>query len=234
MTTFGEINYEDSYAGKKGAGKDIWLKLEEGENDLRLLTLPFQYMVHKVKKDPANKKDFGQKVPCSAMHGECNACAHGEATARWLYGVISRKTGKYQILDLSWGAFSGIKKLAKGRWGDPTKYDIVIVVDKKGGPTGYYTVQALDKAPLSASDQKIKDNDLDLDDLKRRSTPPEPSYINKRLESIFGSLEAAATVAATIPATPKKGAAKTAPKAVSMTDDEETSGDFPDYDGGQA
>src|SRR5271166_2166083 len=225
MSTFGEINYDDSYTGQKsGAGKDLFLRLDEGNNEIRLLTNPFQYMVHKVKKDPINKKDYGQKVQCSAMHGSCDACPHGEATARWLYGVISRTTGKYQILDVSWAVFSDIKKLAQNKkFGDPTKYDIIIMVDKRGGATGYYTVQALQKEALSASDQKIKDDDLDLDDLKRRSTPPEPAFVQKRLEKIFGSLEAAAAVAATLPPAPKKGpTAKLTPKTVSMTDDDDS------------
>src|SRR6185436_3710013 len=190
MTTFGEISYNDEVYGdrKINNSKDLFLRLDEGDNELRLLTNPFQYLVHKIKKDPTNPKDFGQKVPCSAIHGSCPACAGDKAKPRWLYGVIVRKTGTYKIFDVSFAVFSQIRKLAKNpRWGDPTKYDINIVVDKNGGATGYYSVQPIPKEPLSGEDQRTKDN-ADLDDLKRRVTPPTADVVQKRLDKIFGDV----------------------------------------------
>lgn len=232
MTTFGEISYSDEiYGDKKNLNsKDLFLKLDEGDNELRLLTNPFQYLVHKIKKDPANPKDFGQKVSCSAIHGDCPACATDKAKPRWLYGVIVRKTGTYKIYDVSFAVFSQIRKLAKNpRWGDPTKYDINIVVDKNGGATGYYSVQPIPKEPLSANDQKIKDN-VDFDDLKRRVTPPTADVVQKRLDKIFGDMPfndvSQAVIASKKPAV--KVVAKT--NAVNMSSDEEDN-DFPNYDG---
>ena len=223
-TTFGEVNWSDDvYTGgsKKESNKDIWLKLDEGENELRLITQPFQFLVHKYKKDETDK--YGQKVYCSAVHGSCPLCDIGDkAKPRWLLGVISRKTNTYKILDISYAVFSQIRKLAKNqRWGDPTKYDISIVVDKQGGPTGYYSVQPVAKEPLSAADQVIKDS-ADLDELKRKVTPPTPDAVQKRIDKINGGTTGVTTAAA-------KPAVK-AP-AVSMTDDEELDGSFPAYDG---
>jgi hypothetical protein len=236
-TTFGEINYNDDvFGGEKGNkntnNKDLFLRLEEGSNELRLVTAPFQYLVHKYKKDPTNPKDFGQKIMCSQIHGSCPLCDAGDkAKPRWFYGVISRKTGTYKILDISFAVFSQVRKLARNtqRWGDPTKYDIDIVVDKNGGATGYYSVQPISKEPLSAADQTIKDN-ADLDDLKRRCTPPTAEKVQERINKVNG-LATGATAAAPAPAAKGKAAAK-AP-AVSMTDDEELPETFPDYDGAQ-
>lgn len=231
MTTFGEISWNDDvYSGearKNSNNKDLFLRLEEGSNEMRLITQPFQYLVHKVKKDASNPKDFGQKVPCSALHGSCPLCSIGDkAKPRWLLGVISRKTGTYKILDVSFAVFSQIRKLARNtqRWGDPTKYDIDIVVDKNGGATGYYSVQPISKEPLSSADQQIKDN-ADLDDLKRRTTPLTPDLVQKRLDKIHG-VEDGATP---IPTTVKKAVVKTAP-LVSMSDDEGLDEAFPSYD----
>lgn len=228
MTTFGEINWNDDVFGGSDAkkntnNKDLFLRLEAGSNELRLITQPFQYLVHKYKKNPEDKRDFGQKVSCSAIHGSCPLCAMGDkAKPRWLLGVISRKTGTYKILDISFAVFSQIRKLAKNtkHWGDPTKYDIDIVVDKDAGPTGYYSVQGLPKEPLSATDQQTKDN-VDLDDLKRRVTPPTVEMVQKRLDKINGTTNAA-------PAASNTKVAK-AP-AVSMTDDEDLNDSFPSYD----
>lgn len=236
-TNYGEISWsDDSYTDKKDSNKkDLFLRLEEGDNEVRLLTQPYQYLVHKIKKDPNNPKDFGQKVNCSAIHGSCPACdLNDTAKARWLLGIISRKTETYKILDISFAVFSQIRKLAKNvkSWGDPTKYDLNIVVDKNGGAIGYYSVQAISKEPLSAAAQQIRDN-IDLDDLKRRVTPPTPELVQKRLDSIFEggtppnlskktnlSLNVKPSSLVHQPVTNKVA-------VVSMTDDEE---EFPDYD----
>lgn len=224
MNTFGEINWNDDVGGfdnkKNTNSKDLFLRLEEGSNELRIVTQPFQYLVHKYKKDEKDK--FGQKINCSAIHGSCPLCSMGDkAKPRWLLGVISRKTGTYKVLDISYAVFSQIRKLARNtqRWGDPTKYDIDIVVDKNGGATGYYSVQPISKEPLSAADQQIKDN-ADLDDLKRRVTPPTVEMVQKRLDKINGATTAAAPSATST--------AK--PPVVSMTDDEDLNESFPAYD----
>lgn len=232
MTTYGEISYNDDVYGDKKVNnsKDLFLRLDEGDNELRLLTNPFQYLVHKIKRDHTNPKDFGQKVSCSAIHGDCPACAHDKAKPRWLYGVISRKTGTYKILDVSFAVFSQIRKLARNvqRWGDPTKYDINIVVDKNGGATGYYSVQPLPKEPLLASEQQVKDN-VDLDDLKRRVTPPSADVVQKRLEKIFGDLPHSEMIQT--PYSKKSTSLKDTPKVsvVNMGDDD-LEESFPDYD----
>lgn len=239
MSTFGEVSWSDDVFGgdskKNVNNKDLFLRLDEGSNEMRIVTQPFQYLVHKIKKDAANPKDFGQKVSCAAAHGNCPACETGDkAKPRWLLGVISRKTGTYKILDISFAVFSQIRKYAKNsaRWGDPTKYDIDIVVDKNGSPMSYYSVQAISKEPLSAADQVIKDA-ADIDDLKRRVTPLTPEQVQKRMNKILGLAEDASATAALLASTAKKAAPKAAAKtpSVSMTDDEELGNSFPDYDG---
>jgi hypothetical protein len=234
-STFGEVSYSDDIfqgEGKKNTNsKDLFLRLEEGTNELRIVTAPYQYLVHKYKKD--GDTGFGQKVGCSMLHGSCPLCALGDkAKPRWFYGVISRKSGTYKILDVSFAVFSQIRKLARNtqRWGDPTKYDIDIVVDKNGGATGYYSVQPISKEPLSADDQRIKD-DADLDDLKRRCTPPTVDQVQKRIDKINGVGDVSTPANKKTPAKAPAKAAKVATPVVSMSDDEELNDSFPAYDG---
>lgn len=236
MTTFGEVSWEDDVFGgsekKNTNSKDLFLRLDEGSNELRLITQPYQYLVHKYKKE--GEPGFGHKVSCSMVHGSCPLCALGDKPKpRWLLGVISRKTDTSKILDISFAVYSQIRKLARNtaRWGDPTKYDIDIVVDKNGGATGYYSVQPISKEPLSASDQDKKDK-MDVDDLKRRVTPPTPELVQKRLDKINGTDGTAAAAntkakAPVAPVTPKKAAA---PVAIEE-DEEELSNSFPPYNG---
>jgi len=228
MSTFGEVNWTDNLdfgdQDKKNSNKDLFLRLKEGDNEMRFVTSPHQYLVHKVKKDPNNPKDFGQKVWCAAINGECPACAHGDAKPRWLVGVIDRSTNSYRILDMGWAVFQQIRTHAKNpKLGDPQKYDINIVVNPKGGAVGYYTVQTYSKEPLSAEDQVIKDT-ADLADLKRRVQPWSKEKVQEKLNKIFGESKSASAPTAS---------GKTAPKAapVDMTDDEELGEAFPPAEG---
>lgn len=221
-TVFGEVSWNDDvYTGGGGGNKnskDLFMRLDEGSNEMRLITQPFQYLVHKYKKE--GDTGWGQKVSCSAIHGSCPLCAAGDkAKPRWLLGVISRKTNSYKILDISYAVFSQIRKLARNtqRWGDPSKYDIDIVVDKQGGPTGYYSVQPISKEPLSASDQHIKDT-IDFDDLKRRVSPLTPENVQKRIDKINGVEASNQPTRTAAPSTAK----------VDMSDDEDEA--FPEYD----
>ncbi len=237
MTTFGEVSWNDDvFPGdnkKQTNSKDLFLRLDEGVNEVRILTQPHQYLVHKYKKN--GDTGFGQKVQCSAVHGSCPLCAMGDkAKPRWLLGVISRKTGTYKILDISFAVFSQIRKLNKNpKFGDPTKYDVNIEVDKNGGATGYYSVQAYNKEALSAADQVIKDN-IDFDDLKRRITPPTPDRVQARMDKIDGVTTNGATASSAPAPAAKKSTPKAAAPAVSMTDDEELDKSFPDYEGDNA
>jgi hypothetical protein len=236
MTTFGEVSWNDDVFGgenkKQTNSKDLFLRLDDGSNEIRIVTPPFQYLVHKYKKE--GDIGFGQKVKCSAIYGSCPLCALGDkAKPRWLLGVISRKTGTYKILDISFAVFGQIRKYARNtkNFGDPTKYDINIEVDKNGSPTTYYTVQALSKEPLSADDQKIRDTQVDLDDLKRRVTPPTPDQVQKIKDKIDGI---ATSDSSSKKVVADKSDTKVVAPAVSMTDDEDLENSFPSYDDQQS
>lgn len=228
MSTFGEISWEDDVPGdRRENSKDLFLRLTEGSNELRLVTRPYQYLVHKYKKEPNNPKDYGTKISCSAIHGNCPLCNQGnQAKPRWLLGVIDRKSGSYKVLDVGYAVFQQIRKLAKGKWGDPTKYDIDVLVDPHGGATGYYTCQPLSKEPLTAQDQMIRDN-ADLEELKRRVTPPTPDVVQARLDKIHNPTSNQKGQNQSQSSFSTKPQPKPAPVAVQDDDDDE----FPDYGG---
>lgn len=194
MSKYGEISWEDDYSNSNGEKrtnsnvKDSWLKLQEGSNVVRLITKPHQYIVHKGVKKKGDK-GYGQKVNCANPDGKgsCAVCDLGyQAGQRWFLGVIDRKTGQYNILDTSYQVYSQIRKLARKAevWGDPTKYDIDIVVDKAGGPTGYYSVQPVPHKPLSAADLETVAK-ANVADLVRRTTPPTPEFVAKKVETLL-------------------------------------------------
>lgn len=195
MNTYGEVSWESSgFTKNKTNSKDLFLRLDDGNNEIRVITAPHQYMHHRVKV--SENDTTGQKVYCSQAHGSCPLCDEGnKSKPRWLIGVIARKDGKAKILDMSYSVFSQIVKYAKNeRWGSPDSYDMNIVVDRNGGPTGYYAVQPYPKSPLSAEDQLLKDN-FDMDELQRRVNPPQPEQVQTRLDRIYESTGKAKAVA---------------------------------------
>jgi hypothetical protein len=105
---------------------------------------------------------------------------------RWLVYVIDRASQSLKLLDISKSVFDGIRELVRDdSWGDTLGYDINIKVNKNaGGAVGYYTVIPKSKSPLSPADLELKQN-MDLDDLKRRCTPPSPEDVDKKIAAII-------------------------------------------------
>ena len=235
---FGAVDWADDFGGgpkpKITNNKDAWLRLDEGSNVIRLVTAPHQYLVHKSVK-AENDPGFGQKVSCSMIHGSCDLCAQGhKAGPRWLLGVIDRRSASYKILDVSYQIFSQIRKLAKETdvWGDPTKYDLNIIVDK-ASVSAYYSVTPRPHKPLSAEDQQLRDN-ADLEDLKRRVQPLTPEQVTKRVEKILkGGTLAAPEVKGkpeTKTAAPAASTKSKAAPVVDMSYDDDVDDVFPEYD----
>lgn len=185
MNKSGEVSWTDPgfESGKKSAGKDF-LRLDPGSNVIRLLTLPHQYHQHKYMVDGGKK--YGYRINCSKESGACAICdKNDKPKRRWFLGVIDRKTNAYKILDIGYSVFKAIQTLAKDDdWGDPSRYDIDIVVDPNGGSTGYYSVVAKPPKALTASDLVIREDNTP-EELARRTTPPTPEKVQERLDSIM-------------------------------------------------
>jgi hypothetical protein len=190
MTTYGLTNWDEVEIKKinqQNRNKDLYMKLQNGDNIIRILTKPHEYSVYQYKTDP-NDKGFGWRILAPIGHDrdpikDLNR-KDLRPKRRWLVGIIDRRTQAYKILDLAQGAFKGIQELVRDEdWGDPGQYDINIKVDKDGGAVGYYTVIPKSKRPLNAGDLELKQQ-VDLEDLKRRCTPPTPEEVEKRMKFV--------------------------------------------------
>jgi len=104
-------------------------------------------------------------------------------TRRWYIGVIDRDTNSYKLLDISSSIFKKLQVLNKIK-GDPTGYDVSIVKDSNAAPANYYEVIPGDKEPLSAADIELKEQ-VDIEDIKRRVTPPTYDQVKDRLNKIL-------------------------------------------------
>jgi hypothetical protein len=236
MNTHGPIAWDDdtSYGNKekRASNKDLFLKLKEGSNVVRIVTLPYQYLVHKgVKRE--GEPGFGRKVPCSQKYGSCPLCAlNSVASPRYYIGVIDRADNRYRVLDVSWSTMQDIKGFNNDKiWGEPTKYDINIIKDPKN-PQKYYTVRPNPHTPLSTADQQIRDT-ADLADLEYKSTPLTTEVVQKIVDKILqGGTLAPPVKDNERSAKPNKSTpvAKTkAAPVVEMSNTDDVDDIFPDY-----
>lgn len=182
---FGLVGWEQVEFSNRGGGdrkRDQFIRLQSGSNIVRLVTKPYQYVIHKWKENQ-NDKGYGDKVMCSMFHGSCPLCELGDRPKqRWYVGVIDRKTQSYKILDMSPAIFQKVQTFNRSEmWGDPGTYDIDIVVDKNAGATGYYNVVSHPKTALSDKDVEIKTGEVDHDALKKRCMPPKPGEVIRQM-----------------------------------------------------
>ena len=241
-TTFGEVSWEDDLnfgreTNKKFStgGKDLFLRLKDGDNEMRLITRPHQYMTHtKIKKEGDNK-GYGQKVGCSIVHGSCELCDAGyHVQPRWFLGVIDRGSNAFKLLDISYMVYQQIRALnSNKKWGDPQTYDINIIKNSKARtPQEWYTVQPSPKTPLSATDQSIRDQ-ADLEELKRRVQPPSVETVQKRIANIVGDGKLAPPPPSKFdkdkPAATTKNGKATVPAVDMNADDDNMEDIFPSY-----
>ncbi len=185
---YGEVSWNEksSFSGK--SGNDTYLHLDEGPNTIRIVTNPQQYVVHAgIKRE--GDKGYGQKIKCSKSNGGCVLCDMGfETGLRWYVGVIDRKSNSYKVFDIGPGVYYDIKGFNEGRWGDPKGYDMDIIKNSKTtNPQMFYSVQPDPNArgPLSAADQKIVDDQMDMEFLARAVTPLTPEKVQERLDKIL-------------------------------------------------
>lgn len=162
--------------------RDPFMKLLDGNNAVRVLTQPFQYMNHKYKVE--GEPGFGDNVRCSMpLHGSCPVCALGDKPKkRWYVAVIDRKDNLRKLLDISVAVFGQIKDLnASEDWGDPIHYDINIKMDKNSpSPQQYYSVLPKSKKPLTETDLALKE-EVNEEDIATKCTPPTPENVASRL-----------------------------------------------------
>ena len=221
---YGMVGWDDVevVTAKPNQGrKDLFMRLEEGSNLVRVITKPHEYLVHRYKAHPKDP-GFGERVYSSQFHGHDPLIEKGmKPKRRWLIGVIDRGTASYKILDIGPSIFQSIQTLVRSdKWGDPCQYDLDIKVNKQGGASGYYTVVPNPKEPLSPADIEIRQQ-ADLEELKKRCTPPTPEEVAKRVAAIDAKSENL-----------KKEGAPSSPVQDDQEDDDIP--DFPAVDGSAA
>ena len=112
---FGTTTWDEETGNKRGQQgdkkRDVFMRLGDGSNPVRVITKPHLYLSHKYKEE--GDAGYGDKIMCSApLHKSCPLCDRKDrAKKRWFVGVIDRKTNTYKILDISVTIYDQLKTL---------------------------------------------------------------------------------------------------------------------------
>jgi hypothetical protein len=170
---YGETNWGDV----KTSGGNDFINLVQGSNKFRVVTKPYQFVVHWTK-DPSGAN---KKLRCTTKN--CPVCQHLDVKAqyRWYVGVISRQENKCGILEISSQIMTGIKSLVEDDdWGDPSSYDIDVTRGPKGSQP-LYNVNPKPHKKLTKSEETMVANFLENLNLAKMVVPPTPEALTEKL-----------------------------------------------------
>jgi hypothetical protein len=164
---FGEVDWN---AADSGTTKSNFMRLEEGENTVRVMGNPVQFYIHWVVTPDGSRRKVNSPVDSPDLVRRLEDSGF-KRQARWLVKVLDRSDDEFRVLEVGPQIYNGIKSLYNNsRWGKVTAYDVTINKGPKGTQP-LYGVTPNPKEPLS-SDFKSKFVDFnDRMDVDKIITP---------------------------------------------------------------
>jgi len=157
-------------------GTSDFMKLEEGNNEVRVFTKPYQF--YQAWAEDASGKERRIR---SAVEN-CPLVERGDdVKPRWYVGVLNRKAGTANILEIGPQIFKGIRSLKNKKvWGDPRAYDLDIERFPKNTQP-LYVVSPMPKAPITSEEKTLIKEFLSRVDLVKMVEPPTPEEVREML-----------------------------------------------------
>jgi hypothetical protein len=167
------------------AGSNYFMDLVEGDNQVRVLTKPYQFVVHWTK-DQSGKS---RKIRCAINN--CPLCRQGiDTQTRWYIGVLDRKSAGPKILEISTQIFKGIRDYIKNpewderytkSWGEIMAYDINVQRGPKGAQPLYTVMPSPKMRDLTEKETAEVEDFLDKVDINRYTSPSTPEEVAEKL-----------------------------------------------------
>lgn len=164
---FGEVDWNSA---DSGTTKSNFMRLEEGENLVRVMGNPVQFYIHWVVTPDGSRRKVNSPVDSPELVRRLEDSGF-KRQARWLVKVLDRSDDEFRVLEVGPQIYNGIKSLYNNsRWGKVTQYDLSINKGPKGTQP-LYGVTPNPKEPLSG-DFKTKFVDFnDRVDVDKVITP---------------------------------------------------------------
>jgi hypothetical protein len=153
------------------------MKLEQGDNSVRIVSNPYQFVVHWAK----DSSQTDRKIKCAIKN--CPLCKKGIKTQyRWLLGVIDRADGQPKLLEISSQIFNAIKLYKDNKkWGNVTLYDINIRRGPKGAQPLYTVMPDSEKGKITVQEQEAVDSFFEKIDMNKYVEPASPEEVIEKL-----------------------------------------------------
>ena len=171
---YGQVGWDE---GVVNSGSDF-MNLELGDNNVRIFTNPYQFVVHWVK----DSAGVNRKIKCSLEN--CPLCKKGvKAQYRWYLGVLDRDgDDQAKILEVSSQIYIQIKNYVNNKkWGDVKNYDVSI---KRNAPKSnplYAVSPDPDKRALNAEEKALVKAFMERVDITKFTQPSSPEDIAEKL-----------------------------------------------------
>ena len=173
---FGEIDWNDGDDSGSG-GKTEFMRLEQGENIVRIMANPVQFYIHWLETPDGKMRKVNSPISSPDLVRRLEEAGF-KRRPKWMVKVLDRSDDTFKLLEVGTQIYSGVKALFNNKkWGKVTAYDLTIERGPKGAQP-LYRVTPDPKEPLDAKFQEafVRFNDnLNLDGLVQ-PTDPEKIY----------------------------------------------------------
>jgi hypothetical protein len=143
---FGEVDWN---AADSGGTKSNFMRMEEGENLVRVMGNPVQFYIHWVVTPDGSRRKVNSPIDSPKLIRRLEDSGF-KRQARWLVKVLDRTDDEFRVLEVGPQIYNGIKSLYNNsRWGKVTQYDLSINKGPKGTQP-LYGVTPNPKEALSA------------------------------------------------------------------------------------
>jgi len=188
-----EVKYGqlDSWDEGEVSTPNDFMRLLEGDNQVRILTTPYQFVVHWVQ----DSSGANRKIRCARKN--CPLCKKlVKAQYRWFVGVLDRKSGLPKILEISQQIYNGIKKYVNNpewaefydhAWGKTMAYDVTVQRGPKGTNPLYTVLPSPRKRDLNDEENALVVNFFERVDINKFCQPATPEEVAEKMGAIDDS-----------------------------------------------
>lgn len=154
---FGEVDWNSA---DSGTTKSNFMRLEEGENLVRVMGNPVQFYIHWVVTPDGSRRKVNSPVDNPELVRRLEDSGF-KRQARWLVKVLDRNDDEFRVLEVGPQIYNGIKSLYNNsRWGKVTQYDLSI----NKGPKGTQPLYGVTPNPKEALSSDFKSKFVDFND----------------------------------------------------------------------
>lgn len=183
---FGEVDWN---AADSGSTKSDFMRLEEGENTVRVMGNPVQFYIHWVVTPDGARRKVNSPVGSPDLVRRLEDSGF-KRQPRWLIKVLDRNDDTFRLLEVGPQIYNAIKALYNNsRWGKVTAYDVTI----NKGPKGTQPLYSVTPNPKEALSADFKSRFMEFNDRVNMEKLIQPSTAETVCETMGWSAADAAT-----------------------------------------